>query len=105
VCCFIVLHDLTILIIESRSATGAAFGDAVATRPVEGVYTHNSFVPDPRSAGKACCHSESVVQIGGIMAVYGLSLRQLIASQPLSADVQSPNMWAIAACESSSIKR
>lgn len=103
-CCFIVLHDLTILIIDSRSATGIAFGDAVATRPVEGVYTHTLLAPDRVVRGKNICPSESVVQVGGIMAVYGLSLRRLTASQRLPADDQSPSMWAIAACDTSSFR-
>jgi hypothetical protein len=34
--------------------------------------------------GKDICRSEKVVQVGGIMAVYGLSLRRLTASQRLS---------------------
>lgn len=99
VCCFIVLHDLTIFIIDSRCATEAAFGDAVAIRPVEGVYTHTLLAPDRVARGKDICPSEVVVQVGGIMAVYGLSLRRLTASQRLLADDQSPSVWAIAACD------
>jgi acetoacetate decarboxylase len=53
VCFFIVLHDLTIFIGHSWSATEAALGVPVAIRPVEGVYTHNSFVPDHPSARRA----------------------------------------------------
>jgi hypothetical protein len=48
--------------------------------------------------GKGMYPSGVVVQVGGIMAVYGLSLRRLTASQRLPADVQSPSEWAMAAC-------
>ena len=86
------------VIIRSRSATGVACGDAVAVRPVEGVDYACPPLLLTAIRGKDTGPSGVVVQVGGIMAVYGLSMRRLTASQRLPADVQSPSEWALAAC-------
>lgn len=70
--------------IVSRFATGVTFSAAVAGRPLESVdyaYTPCSLV---LSRKRDICLSGSVAQVGGIMAVYGLPVRRLTASQPLT---------------------
>lgn len=70
--------------IVSRFATGDTLGAAVARRPLESVdyaYTPCSLA---LFRGRRICLSGSVAQVGGIMAVYGLPLRRLTASQLLT---------------------
>lgn len=70
--------------IVSRIATGVTLGAAVAGRPLESVDYAFSPCSLVLSRERGMCPSGGVVQVGGIMAVYGLPVRRLTASQPLA---------------------